>query len=127
MSLTLTPRTYDCGHRLYDTWEIRNDSSDVVRLVSVEVAGAHTYDDITGQIRSTPIQVVDDGAESGVTLRFDDDELQTALRRNDSWFGVLVPPSTTMQATVLNNRELRITYNISGAPETTQIVVTGNA
>lgn len=126
MSLTLTPRTYGCGYRLDDTWEIQNDGNDVVRLVSVEVAGAHTYDDITGQIRSMPIAVSDDGAESGVTLRFDDDERQTALRSKDSWFGVLVPPGTTMQATVLNNCELRITYNLSQAPETTQIVVRGS-
>lgn len=127
MSLTLTPRTNDRGHRLPDTWEIRNASSDVARLVSVEVAGAHTYDDVSGQIRSIPIQIGDDGAESGVTLRFDDDELQRALPSNDSWSSVLVPPGTTMRATVISNRELRITYNVSERTEPNQIVVKGDA
>lgn len=127
MSLTLTPRTHDDGHRVSDTWEIRNASSDVVRLVSVEVAGAHTYDDVSGQIRYIPIQVGDDGAESGATLRFDDDELQRALPSNDSWSSAVVPPGTTMQATVISNRELRITYNVSERSEPNQIVVKGDA
>jgi hypothetical protein len=126
MSLTVTPRTHHDGHRLYDTWEIANVTDSLVVLLAVEVAGAHTYDDSTGQIKPVPLAPNDTGSESGVTLRFDNQEQQATVGNRQAWSGVHIPPGSTLQATVLNNRELRLTCGtVDGPSADSTIVVRG--
>lgn len=125
MSLSCVPRTQHQGHSVYDTWEIANMSDTTVVLLAAEVAGAHTYDDATGQIKSLPLEPTDTGSESGVTLRFDTQEHQAAIRKRQTWSGVCIPPGLTMQATILNNRELRLTYHTLDGSSVARTLVVG--
>lgn len=123
MSLASTPLVNHKRVRVQDTWRIENVTDSPVVLLAVAVAGAHTYDTITGQIRSVPVLPNDNGSESGVTLSFDNQKHQTKLGHRKTWSGVHVPPGATLQATVLNNRELRLTYSTGDGPPTQKTIV----
>lgn len=125
MSLTFKPLA-DAGNRLDDTWLVANSTDDIVILVTVEVVGAHTYDADAGRLLSRPLEPADDGLLSGVTLRFDDEDLQTDIAKRQSWSGVEVPLGSTLHATILNNRELRLTYRRMDSLAEETIVIRGN-
>lgn len=126
MSLTFKPIADHAGNLLDDTWQVANSTDDIVVLVTVKVVGAHTYDADAGRLLSLPLEPVDDGLFSGVTLRFDDENLQTDISKQQSWSGVEVPPGSTLHATVLNNRELRLTYRRMDSSAEETIVIRGN-
>jgi hypothetical protein len=126
MSLTIEVARDHARNLLDDTCEVINASDDPVVLVAVEVVGVHTFDPDTGDFLPLPLQPSDDGQSSGVTLRFVDNDIQTEVDQRESWFGVVVPAGSVLRATVLNNRELRLTYTTRGSQVEETVTVQGN-
>lgn len=103
------------GRPRFDTWEIRNNSPLPVTITSVRYRGANTYDDKSGRIPEVDLPVFEGEGDLGISLTFDDEVAE--IRRFDmrqSWRGMTVPPGDTLEARVLNNRDLVIGYRRSG-------------
>jgi hypothetical protein len=113
--LTRAMRTQNWrGETLYDTWQLKNNSSLPIRLTSVTVTSPSTYNASRNRVEGVPLTPQNqDGF--GISLRFDDDI--TELTREDidkPWNRVIIPPGDTLQASVPNNTNLRIKYRRAG-------------
>jgi hypothetical protein len=103
------------GDPLPDTWELRNDSALPVHIVSVTTRGIQTFDPESGKIHDIEVPP-EPGEDLGVSLHFDDEQLEIARSdRGRTWRGLIVPPGDALQVTVMNNRTLRIRYRRAGA------------
>ncbi len=114
--LVRRPRTQDLlGQPLYDTWEIQNDSPLSIEILDVTVTGLSLMD--FDHPQSVPTKSLPwDGIEGGmVSLCFDDPTLET--RRTDwqrPWQELTVPPGDTLQAHIMNNHMIEISYRRAG-------------
>lgn len=111
-SLTRQMRFTDWeGQPLHDTWTITNASPVAVRIISVTYQSAETYVGDKLHWKALPV-----GEEThGVELSPHEEQLfyqlTDKLRR---WRGFILPPGDTLEATVLNNHDLRIKYRRAG-------------
>ena len=99
------------------TWELRNDSALPVRLTSVTVEGAITYNEKTGKIEvlDLPPECLPGDRFLGAELAFVDpatENLRTAY--TPPWRGQMVPPGDMLRAAVMRNARLRIKYRRAG-------------
>ena len=111
--LTRAVRTKDAtGKHLYDTWEIRNDSSLPIRVRSVRVVTPDTWNDTTESFDEPEMPW--DGL-FGVRLSLDDSTAEIARRDwQRPWSEVVVESGDTLTAHVPNNTSVYVDYRRAG-------------
>lgn len=117
------------GEPLYDTWELRNNSALPIKLTSVAVMSALTYDEGKDRFGHVELTAANE-SEFAVALRLDDDISEmTRQERETPWKGLVIPPGDTLESKVLNNTNLVIKYRrpgVTGLLERRTITIQGN-